>query len=79
MYDEKVFLECAIPAIFAILSAPKYHSLYIKALWHSERKNAINVLYNEFQQLFIHPLKFSNDKNKEEVNKYNFFINAVNF
>ena len=79
MYERRVFLECAVPSIFAILSAPKYHSIYIRALWNFERKKVIKVLYDEFQQMFIHPIKFSNYKNKEKVNKYNFFINAIDF
>ena len=40
---------------------------------------AIKILHKEFQQIFIHPIKFSSDKNKEEVNKYIFFINANDF
>ena len=79
MYEGNVFLECAVHAIFAIISAPKYQAIYIRPLWLHERKRAIKVLQSEFQQIFIHPIKFSNDKNKEEVNKYNYFINANEF
>ena len=79
MYAENVFLEWAVPAIFAIISASKYQSIYVRPLWFEERNKAIKILHKEFQQIFIHPIKFSSDKNKEEVNKYIFFINANDF
>ena len=79
MYEEKIFLECAIPAIFGIISAPENHVIYERALWLSERKRVINVLHDEFQQIFIHPIKFSSNTKKNEVKKYNYFINAFDF
>ena len=44
-----------------------------------DRYSTIEILHDEFQQIFIHPIKFSYSINKEEVNKYNYFINAFDF
>ena len=79
MINSKIFLECAVQAIFAIISAPKYHIIYLRALWNDERKRSINVLHDEFKQISIHPIKFSNDIQKEAVRMYNYFINAKDF
>ena len=79
MFDNKIFLECA-HTTFGIISAEKNHVIYIRSLWSPEdRNNALNVLREEFQQICIHPIKFSKDENKEGVNKYNYFINAYDF
>ena len=79
MYDSKIFLECAVHTTFAIMAAPKYQVIRIRALYADERSRAINVLENEFEQIFIHPIKFSNDEFKHGVNKYNYFINSNDF
>ena len=79
MLKSKIFLECAVQAIFAIMSAPKYHIIYLRALWNENRRKCINVLHDEFKQISIHPIKFSNDSQKEAVRKYNYFINANDF
>ena len=79
MIKSKIFLECAVQAIFAIISAPKYHIIYLRALWKDERKMCIKVLHNDFKQISIHPIKFSKDNEKKAVRKYNYFINANDF
>ena len=79
MINSKIFLECAVQATFAIISAPKYHIIYLRALWGNERKRNINVLHEEFKQISIHPIKFSNDTQKEAIRIYNYFINAKDF
>ena len=79
MLKSKIFLECGVQAIFGIISAPKYHIIYLRALWGDERKMFINALHDEFKQITIHPIKFSNDAHKEAVRKYNYFINANDF
>ena len=58
---------------------PKYHIIYLRALWGNERKRNINVLHEEFKQISIHPIKFSNDTQKEAIRIYNYFINAKDF
>ena len=79
MLKQKIFLECAVQSIFAIISAPKYHIIFLRALWGNERAKCINVLHDEFKQISIHPIKFSNDNHKEAIRKYNYFINANDF
>ena len=75
----KIFLECAVQAAFGIISAPKYHIIYLRALWDEDRKRCINVLHDEFKQISIQPIKFSSDEQKEAVRKYNYFINGYYF
>ena len=79
MYDSKIFLECAVHTSFAIMSAPKYQVIRIRALYAQERIKAINFLQKEFEQIFIHPIKFSKDEFRIGVNKYNYFINSNEF
>ena len=79
MYNSKIFLECAVPAAFAIISSPKYQIIYIRPIWGNERKNILNILLKEYNQFSIHPIKFSKDELKEGVNNYNYFINAIDF
>ena len=79
MYNSKIFLECAVPAAFAIISSPKYQIIYIRPIWGNERKNILNILHKEYNQFSIHPIKFSKDELKEGVNNYNYFINAIDF
>ena len=74
MYESRIFLECAVHASFGIILAPKNQYLHIRPLWDLERKNVLNILYTDHQQFSIHPIKFSCDKNKNAVDKYNFFI-----
>ena len=79
MYDAKIFTECALLTSFAIISSPKNQIIYIRALWDEERERALNVLQKEFKQIFIHPIKFSKEKQKNGVNKYIFFFHAINY
>ena len=79
MNERRVFLEYAIPAIFGLLSAPKYHAINQRGLWGQDRYRTFEILHKEFQQIFIHPIKFSYSTNKEKVNKYNYFVNALYF
>ena len=79
MVKSKIFLECAVQAIFSIISAPKYHIIYIRSLWGDDRKMCINVLHDEFKQISIHPIKFSNSDLRDSVDKYISFINAKDY
>ena len=67
MYDNKIFLECAVHTTFGIISAEKNHVIYIRPLWSPEdRNNALNVLREEFQQICIHPINSQKMKIKKE-------------
>ena len=75
MFNSKIFLECAVPTAMAIILLNKYQIINIKALWNDERKNVIYYLKKAFNQITIHPIKFSNIYFQNEINKYIYFIN----
>ena len=79
MYNHKVFLECAVPTTMAILNSSKYQLIYFIGLWGKERKEAINYLKKAFEQITVHPIKFSNLINQKETLIYNFFINGIEY
>ena len=79
MYKSRLFLECAVPTSFGILSSPKYQIIFIDALWGRARKKAKNFLYSRFDQIAIHPIKFSKDDSKYYVERYIFFTNAIEY
>lgn len=79
MYNSKIFLECAVPASFALTSAPKNQIIHIRALWTTDRTKVLEILHEEYEQISIHPIKFSNGTLKKGVLKYNYFTNAKYF
>ena len=79
MFNSKIFLECAVPTSMGIILWPKYQLIHFRGLWGNERKKAIFYLKNEFNQITIHPIKFSNIYNKIKVNIYIYFINAMEY
>ena len=79
MFNSKIFLECAVPTAMAIILLNKYQIINIKALWNDERKNVIYYLKKAFNQITIHPIKFSNIYFQNEINKYIYFINAKEY
>jgi hypothetical protein len=79
MYNHKIFLECAIPTTMAILNSSKYQLIYFRGLWGKERKEAINYLKKAFQQITVHPIKFSKLRNQKEIIMYNCFINGIEY
>ena len=79
MYNSKIFLECAVPTSMGIILWPKYQIIHFRGLWGNERKKAIFYLKKEFNQITIHPIKFSNIYNKIKVNIYIYFINAMEY
>ena len=76
MYKSKIFLECALPNSMEILLSSKYQIIIINALWHKERKRAINYLFSEFNQITVHPIKLSEKKSRTKVRQYIYFINS---
>ena len=79
MFHLKIFLECAVPTAMGIILYNKYQLINIKPLWGKQRDNVINHLKTNYDEITIHPIKFSNKINQEEVNKYIFFMNAKEF
>ena len=79
MFKSKLFLECSIPSSMAILLAPNYQIIYIDALWGNNRKRVIDFLYSRFDQITVHPVKFSNEKIRKKVNQYIYFVNSIEY
>ena len=79
MYKSKIFLECSIHTSFGILLAPKYQVFDINAIWADEREYVLKHLYKDFEQISIHPIKFSNEKLRNGVDKYISFVNAYDY
>ena len=79
MYKSKIFLECAVPNSIGTLLASKYQIVDIRALWSKERNKVINYLFSQYDQILIHPMKFSNEINRQKLIQYIFFINANDY
>ena len=79
MFNSKIFLECAVQNTMGIILYNKYQLINIKPLWEKQRFNVINYLKTNYEEITIHPIKFSNKYHQEEVNKYIFFMNAKEF
>jgi len=80
MFNSTLFLECAFPTSIGILLAPKYQIIFIKPLeGYKERKNVLNYLYSAYNQITIHPVKFSNISYQDKIYQYILFINAKEY
>jgi hypothetical protein len=75
-YNQRVFLETAIPTMIALLLKPKYQVFFFMALWKENREIVVRYLRTEESQITIHPIKFSNVTLQDVVSKYIFFMNA---
>ena len=76
MFNSSLFLECAIPTSLGILLAPKYQIIFIYPLGGKERKKVINFLYSAYNQITIHPVKFSKIQYQDKIYQYISFINT---
>lgn len=79
MYKSKIFLECAIASTLAIILEKEYQVIYFKGLWGYERNYVAQFLYKKYDQITIHPIKFSKIRNRNVVNLYNYFIKAEEY
>ena len=79
MYNLKIFIECAVPISIGSLLLPKYQLIYINPLGGEDRKKVVNFLYSNYNQITIHPTKFSNTTLQNKVKRYISFINAIEF
>ena len=79
MFNTRLFLECAVPTSFILLSSPKYQIIYYKGFWNEDRNKALYNLYNHSKEITIHPIKFSNLYFQNKVNDYIYFTNAKYF
>ena len=78
-YNERIFLETAVPTMMGILLKEKYQIIYFVGLWNKRRENVIEYLKKAERQVTIHPIKFSNITYQEEVNKYIFIMNGRDY
>jgi hypothetical protein len=78
-YNQKVFLETAIPTMIALLLKPKYQVFFFAALWKEGRDKVVEYLRTAESQITIHPIKFSNITLQDVVSKYIFFMNAKEY
>jgi hypothetical protein len=78
-YNRRVFLETAVPTMMGIMLKPRYQIIFFVGLWKEGRKKIIKHLKKEESQITIHPIKFSNLTYQEEVNKYIFFMNGLEY
>ena len=78
-YNRRVFLETAVPTMMGIMLKPRYHIINFIGLWKERRKTAMEYLKKAETQITIHPIKFSNLTYQEEVNKYIFFMNGLDY
>ena len=76
MFNSSLFLECAFPTSIGILLAPKYQIIFIRPLGGKERKNVPNFLYSAYNQVTVHPVKFSNISYQDKIYQYILFINS---
>ena len=79
MYKSKLFLECVIPSTMGIILSKEYQLIYFMALYGIHRRKSIYYLKQDFKQITIHPIKFSNIYHQEQVIGFIYFINAKEY
>ena len=60
MFNYNLFLECVVPSTMGIILFSDYQLIHFYPLYGKKRKNVINYPKNTFNQITIHPIKFSN-------------------
>ena len=78
MYESRIFIQTAIPTTLAIMLLKKIHILTSIFLWRKKRKHIINYLRKSYS-IGVHPIKFSNESYKKNVNDYMHFIGAIEY
>lgn len=79
IYQSRIFLECAVASAMGIILSKEYQLIHFRGLWGKERNNVIEYLHKSYNQITIHPIKFSKIKYRNVVNLYNYFMNAEEF
>ena len=54
----------------------KLYIIFIRPLGGKERKNVLNFLYSAYNQVTVHPVKFSNISYQYKIYQYILFINS---
>jgi hypothetical protein len=68
-----------VPTAFGIISFEEYQLIHFRGLWGRERNNVAEYLHKKYNQLTIHPIKFSNIKYRNLVKLSIYFIKTEEF
>ena len=79
MYKSKIFLECAVSTAMGIILSKEYQIIHFEGLWGKDRNNVVDFLKKHFDQITVHPIKFSKIKYRSLVDLYNYFMKAEDF
>jgi len=79
LYKSRIFLECAVPTTLGIILSKEYQIILFSGLWGKNRNRVVEYLHKKYNQITIHPIKFSKIKYRNSVNLYNYFIKAQEF
>ena len=79
MYNQRIFLEIAIPMTFSQLRLDKYKICNSILIWYEKNAHMIEYLRNSSGITFVHPLKLSEAILQKVVRQYIFFINAQEY
>ena len=74
-----MFLECEVPTVLTIILSKEYQIIHFRGLWGKKRNNVVEYLHKNYEQITIHPIKFSNIKYRNLVNIYSYFNKAEEF
>lgn len=79
MYNQRIFLEIAIPMAFSQLRLDKYKICNSILISYEKRAHMVEYLRNSSGITFVHPLKLSKARLQKVVRQYIFFINAEEY
>ena len=79
MYENKIFLEIAIPSALALLSIDEIQIINSIVIGGKERKYMREFLKKSYNYANIHPIKLSKYKVRKSVFSYIYFVNAKQY
>ena len=79
MYENKIFLEIAIPSSLALLSIDEFQIINSIIIEGNERNYMKEFLKKSFNYANIHPIKLSKNIMRKSVFSYIYFVNAKQY
>ena len=79
MYNQKIFLELAIPTSIGFLFFKEIQIVNSIFIWNIDRKYMENFLKNSLNNVGIHAFKFKNELSKNLLIEYISFINSEEY
>ena len=79
MYENKIFLEIAIPSALALLSIDEFQIINSIIIGGNERKYMREFLKKSYNYANIHPIKLSKDRMRKSIFSYIYFVNAKQY